>query len=306
MSNIAVGIDIGGTKIAIGLIDEQGQIVANSMLKTDLDVSPSEMLGRVSDEVHQLLEGKQIDWAQVKGVGVGAPGPLNTRTGQLLCPPNLKSWWDFPVVAELEKRLPKPVKMENDATAATLAEKWVGAAQDEEHFIFVTVSTGIGAGIYSHGRLITGSTGNAGDAGFMFLHPSGDIVNDEPNGYWEQLASGTAIGKEASKLLGREATSRDVFELAAQGDAAMKELIDRVTTYLGMGCVSLINLLDPQKIVIGGGVAQAGDFLLEQVRAYVSKHALNPSGRMTSIVPAQLRHEAGVVGAAALVHCSYE
>ncbi|MFD0960417.1 ROK family protein [Paenibacillus chungangensis] len=305
MNRIAAGIDIGGTKIAIGLIDEQGTVLAQSTLKTDLTLTPKEMLGKAANEVRRLADEQGIAHTSLKGVGVGAPGPLNTKKGVLTCPPNLKSWWGYPVVAELKEQLSLPVKMENDATAATLAEKWVGAAQDSEHFVFITISTGIGAGIYLHGKLITGNTGNTGDAGFMFVHPQGDVVQDEPSGYWEQIASGTAIARSASEIVGRQVSTKEVFELAAAGDPAMSKLTERVYTYIGMGCVSLINLLDPAKIVIGGGVSQVGEPLFSAVRAYVAKHALNPSGRETAIVPAQLQQNAGLIGAAALIQQPY-
>lgn len=305
MSRLAAGIDIGGTKIAIGLINEQGEVLAKSSLKTDLTLTPSDMLGQVADEVKKLADEQGVALQDLKGIGVGAPGPLNTKTGTLTCPPNLKSWWGYPVVERLGELLPVPIHMENDATAATLAEKWVGAARDENHFIFITISTGIGAGIYLHGKLITGSTGNAGDAGFMIVHPQDPISQDNASGFWELLASGTAIARQASELLGRDVTSKEAFDLAAQGDPVIGPLIERVYTYIGMGCVSLINLLDPSKIVIGGGVSQVGEPLFSAVRAYAAAHALNPSGRETLIVPAKLQQDAGLIGAAALVHCSY-
>ncbi|MHA6483063.1 ROK family protein [Paenibacillus sp. strain BS8-2] len=305
MSSLAVGIDIGGTKIAVGLIDDRGEVLIKRSLKTDLSLTPGDMLGQVADVVQALADEQRVALHELKGIGVGAPGPLNTRTGRLTCPPNLKSWWDYPIVDRLGELLPLPIKMENDATAATLAEKWVGAAQEEDHFVFITISTGIGAGIYLHGKLISGSTGNAGDAGFMIVHPQGPIKSDEASGYWELLASGTAIARQSSELLGREVTSKEAFELAAQGDPQIAPLIERVFTYIGMGCVSLINLLDPSKIVIGGGVSQVGEPLFAAVRQYVAAHALNPSGRETLIVPAKLQQDAGLIGAAALVHCNY-
>ena len=193
--SVAIGIDIGGTKIAYGFIDDQGAVLAKGSSKTDLTISPSEMIGRVADAVKQLADENNLSLESIKGIGVGAPGPLDTKSGRLTCPPNLKSWWDFPVVEELRNHLPLPIKMENDATAAALAEKWLGAAQDSEHFVFITISTGIGAGIFLHGKLITGSTGNAGDAGY--------IIIDREGTPWEDAASGTAIAKQASDLLGR-------------------------------------------------------------------------------------------------------
>ncbi|MBD2868043.1 ROK family protein [Paenibacillus arenilitoris] len=295
--SIAVGIDIGGTKVAYGFVNEQGEVLAKGSLQTDLAVTPDVMTERIAGAVKQLAEQNGLALEAMKGIGIGAPGPLDTRGGKLTCPPNLKSWWGFPVVESLGKHLPLPIRMENDATAAALAEKWIGAAREDEHFIFITISTGIGAGIYSHGRLITGSTGNAGDAGFLIVDPSGTP--------WETVASGTAVTRQASELLGRDVSSKEAFELAAQGDPQMSELVARVFRYIGMGCVSLINVLDPSKIVIGGGVSQVGEPLFSAVRQYVSENALNPSGRETAIVPARLQQDAGLIGAAALIQVDY-
>ncbi|MGO4371124.1 ROK family protein [Paenibacillus sp. 2TAB19] len=303
--SIAIGIDIGGTKIALGFVDEQGQVLAKSSLKTDLTVEPSIMIARIADEVKLLSEQHNIALDSVIGIGVGAPGPLDTKNGTLTCPPNLKSWWGFPVVDQLKSHLPLPIKMENDATAAALAEKWLGAAQDSDHFIFITISTGIGAGIYLHGKLLTGSTGNAGDVGHMIVDPAAGTCTCGLPGCWEWIASGTAITRQATELLGRPVSSKEAFELAAEGDAQMSELVNRVFNYIGMGCVSLINVLDPNKIVIGGGVSQVGAPLFDAVRSYVAKHALNPSGRETAIVAAQLEQDAGLIGAAALVQQPY-
>lgn len=303
--SIAVGIDIGGTKVAYGFVDELGTVLAKGSLKTDLTVAPGEMIIRIAEAVKQLAEQHKLPLETMKGIGVGAPGPLDTQSGKLTCPPNLKSWWDFPVVDSLKAQLLLPIKMENDATAAALAEKWLGAAQDSNHFIFITISTGIGAGIYLHGKLLTGATGNAGDAGHMIVDPAGGICSCGQAGCWEWIASGTAITRQATEILGRDVSSKEAFELAAQGDRQMSELINRVFTYIGMGCVSLINVLDPNKIVIGGGVSQVGEPLFAAVQSYVSKYALNPSGKNTAIVPAKLQQDAGLIGAAALIQQAY-
>lgn len=240
--------------------------------------------------------------ADVKGIGVGAPGPLDAKNGRLDSPPNLPSWHGFGVVEELRNHFGAwPVHFQNDATAAALAEKWLGAAKDADNFIFITVSTGIGAGIYMHGRLITGASGNAGDVGFIMVEPGAAGTE----GYWEQIASGTAIARQASEMLGRPVGTKEAFDLAAGGDTQMRELIDVTYTRLGMGCVSLINTLDPELLVIGGGVSQIGEPLFDAIRRYVSQHALSPAGRRTSIVPAALSQNAGLIGAASLVHQAY-
>ncbi|MNN37895.1 N-acetylmannosamine kinase [compost metagenome] len=220
-------------------------------------------------------------------------------------PPNLRGWWDFAIVSSLKRHFAVPIHFENDATAAALAEKWLGAAKETENFVYITISTGIGAGIYSHGRLITGATGNAGDVGHFVIDPAAGQCVCGQKGCWEYIASGTAIARQASPLLGRDVTSKEVFDLAAKGHVQMKALVDQVFHYIGIGCVTLINTFDPEILVIGGGVSQVGDPLFDCIRDYVSRHALNPTGRNTPVVPAAMLQDAGLIGAAALVHIPY-
>ncbi|GGO02958.1 ROK family protein [Saccharibacillus kuerlensis] len=299
---IAIGIDIGGTKIAVGLVDEMGKVLAQQSLKTDPAKTPEQLIEETALTVNALLAEQNITPEMVKGIGVGAPGPLDAKNGRLDCPPNLPAWHGFAVVDELRNHFGAwPVHFQNDATAATLAEKWLGAAREADNFVFITISTGIGAGIYMHGRLITGASGNAGDVGFMMIEPGAAGTE----GYWEQIASGTAIARQASERLSRPVGTKEAFELAAEGDLQMRELIDLTFKRLGMGCVSLINTLDPELLVIGGGVSQIGEPLFEALRAYVSEHALSPAGRRTIIAPAALSQNAGLIGAASLVHQTY-
>lgn len=302
----AIGIDIGGTKIAIGLVNSQGTIAAQATLPTDLSIDPDEMISRVATAAIQLLNEHDISNSSIAGIGVGAPGPLNTKTGVIVEPPNLRSWWSFPIIESLQRYFDFPIFFENDATAAALAEKWVGAAQNLEDFIFMTISTGIGAGIFSHGKLLTGSTGNAGDIGHIVIDPSAGHCNCGQDGCFEYIASGTAIARQATQLLSRQATSKEAFELAENGHVEMKRLIDQVFRYIAIGCVTLINTFDPEKVIIGGGVSQVGSPLFDTIQSYVGKYALNPTGRITPIIPAQLQQNAGLIGAAALVHVSYK
>ncbi|WP_151734963.1 ROK family protein ['Paenibacillus yunnanensis' Narsing Rao et al. 2020] len=304
--NYAMGIDIGGTKTALGLVSNDGQMLSKASLTTDLSIPPSDMVDKIAEAANRLLADQGLQQADLQGIGIGAPGPLNTKLGQIAEPPNLRSWWSFPVVQEFKRHFEVPIVLENDATAAALAEKWLGAAKAADHFVYITISTGIGAGIYSHGRLITGATGNAGDIGHMAIDASGPVCSCGQRGCFEYVASGTAIAREASYLLGRPVTSKEVFELAlAGGDPAMEALVNRVFGYIGTGCVTMINTFDPELLVIGGGVSQIGAPLFDAVRNYVGRYALNPSGRSTRIVPAALQQDAGLIGAAALIHTQY-
>lgn len=302
----AIGIDIGGTKTALGLISSEGQVLSKTSLHTDLSINPSEMVDKIASAVNHLLFNNDLQQTDLKGIGIGAPGPLNTKLGMIAEPPNLKSWWNFPIIHSFERYFQVPITLENDATAAALAEKWLGAATTFDHFIYITISTGIGAGIFSHGRLITGATGNAGDIGHFVIDSNGALCGCGQRGCFEFIASGTAIAREASLLLNRPITSKEVFELALSGqNDTLKALVDRVFNYIGIGCVTLINTFDPELLIIGGGVSQVGSPLFEAVNSYIKRHALNPSGRNIQAVPATLQQDAGLIGAAALIHTHY-
>ncbi|GIQ67362.1 ROK family protein [Xylanibacillus composti] len=301
----AIGIDIGGTKVAIGIVDGEGRVITRESLPTDLSISPEDMVSRIAEAIKRLMAANRLEQEHMLGIGIGAPGPLDPAGGRITCPPNLPNWRDFALVAELKKHLNLSIVMENDATAATLAEHWIGAAKGCANFVYVTISTGIGAGIFMNGKLLTGASGNAGDAGHIVIDPSQGTCVCGQKGCWEWVGSGTAIARKASEILGRPTSTQEAFASADQGHAELKKLIEQVFTYTGMGCVSLINTLDPQMIVIGGGVSQVGEPLFKAVRQYVSTLALNPTGRMTQIVPAALQQDVGLIGAAALVHVPY-
>ncbi len=302
MENYAVGVDIGGTKVAVGVVDERGNIRAETTLKTDVEAPPAVMTERIIGAIRGIVPEAGLKFEQCKGIGIGAPGPLDPRGGKIVCPPNLPNWTDFDIVGQFKQAFELPVVLENDASAAALAEKWVGAAQDSDHFIYITISTGIGAGLYLGGKLYTGFSGNAGDVGHMVVDPSQGECKCGQKGCFEHVASGTAIARRASKLVGRPTSTQEVFEQYSLGNTEITRLVEEVFEYIGMGCVSLINLFDPDKIVIGGGVSQVGKPLFEAVQSYVNQYALNPSGRKTAVVPTGLRTNTGLVGAAALVY----
>jgi glucokinase len=299
--DFCLGIDIGGTKTAIGVVDRTGNVHQITTIPTNLDISPEEMILAISMEVEKLLHHSLISENQLTGVGVGAPGPLDSKKGIVTSPPNLPNWRNVRLVDLLKRELDLPVFLENDANAATLGEKWVGAAQDCRDFVYLTISTGIGAGIYTNHELVTGMSGNAGDIGHVVLDPSYGTCVCGQKGCLEWIASGTAIARLGSEKLGEELTTKEVFELYKAKHHVITPLVEEIFVKIGAGCVTIINFLDPERIVIGGGVSMVGEPLFEAIQAYVRTYALNPSGRQTEIVPAGLTQNSGVIGAAALV-----
>ncbi|WP_217586514.1 ROK family protein [Lentibacillus saliphilus] len=295
----AIGIDIGGTKIAMAVVDQTGAVIDQKIIKTDITVEPEQVMEQIHSEVSGLI-AKHPD-KPIKGIGIGAPGPLDSQKGEITCPPNLPLWKDVPIVQLVEGHFEMPVKLENDANAATIAEKWIGAGRDFNHFIYLTVSTGIGAGVVVEGTLLRGQNGNAGDVGHTVVDPSFGTCACGQEGCLEVVASGTAIAKKGSEIMGQTLTTEDVFNLYHDGHPQIVDLIDRVMQRLGAGCVSLINTFDTEAIVIGGGVSKVGAPLFQALQDYVKKYALNPKGRQTKIIPAKLEQNPGVIGAAALM-----
>lgn len=296
----AVGVDIGGTKVAIAIVDETGEIKMRSVISTDLTITAVKMVDKINRELEQLLKESGISMKQLRGIGIGAPGPLDSKNGVITSPPNLKGWIDVPVSRLVEQYFQIPVSLENDANAAALAEKLTGAAQENDNFAYLTVSTGIGAGIVAEGKLLRGLKGNAGDIGHTVIDPSFGKCTCGQYGCLEWIASGTAIARQGSAIMGKDISTKDVFNLYLSGNQEITRLIERVFRVLGVACVSVINTFDTEKIVIGGGVSKVGTPLFQSIQAYVRNFALNETGRKTEIVPARLEQNSGVIGAAAL------
>lgn len=296
-----IGIDIGGTKTAIGVVDVYGEIIAKSTLLTNQMLTPEQMIDNICNEIDKLLLQTNVSLKNIKGIGIGAPGPLNSKKGEIICPPNLPNWKNVKIVEQVRDYFQCPVFLENDANSAALGEKWVGAAIENNNFIYLTISTGIGAGVYINGELLVGSSGNAGDVGHIVVDPTYGICKCGQKGCFEYVASGTAIARLGSEKIGKDLSTKEVFELYNNGNEKVVPFIEDVFRNIGVGCVTLINTFDPEKIIIGGGVAKVGEPLFSNVRAYVKKFALNTTGRATDIVPSKLGQDSGLIGAAALV-----
>ncbi|UFT99386.1 ROK family protein [Radiobacillus kanasensis] len=296
----AIGVDIGGTKVAIAVVDETGKVLIEEVIPTDKTVDPPVMIERINKTAEELMNKSGIEKKVVKGIGIGSPGPLDSKNGIITYPPNLENWRNVPIVEQVKSYFNLPVTLENDANAAAMAEKWLGAAKENEDFAYITISTGIGAGFFAEGKLLGGSRGNAGDIGHTVIDPSYGQCPCGQYGCLEYIASGTGIARRGSELAGEELATQQVFERYHNGDNKIKPYIEDVFRIIGVACVSVINTLDPEKIVIGGGVSKVGAPLFNAVKDYVRQYALNPDGRKTEIVQAQLDQNAGVIGAAAL------
>ena len=308
-----VGVDVGGTKTLLALVDPGGGVRARRRVETP-QRGPEDLVQVLVRELEALLEQAGRRREDVLGLGVGAPGPLDPRSGVVFEPPNLAGWRDVPLAAMLQEAAGIPTWVENDANAAALAEAWVGVGTGVRDLIYITVSTGIGGGLILDGELYHGVSGTAGEVGHMTVEPEGPLCGCGRRGHLEAVASGGAIARMAQEAVraGRETrlsalpsqalTAEAVAEAAAQGDALAREIYARAGSYIGLAVASLVNVLNPAMVVFGGGVSKAGDLLLEPVRRVVRERAFRRPAQAAQIVPAGLGDDVGVIGAAAVVY----
>ncbi len=317
---LAVGIDIGGTKVAGGVVDVNGNIVHRARRDTPhRSKSPSVVEDTIVDVVDELMQ--IVGSETVAAVGIGAAGFVAADRATVVFAPHL-SWRHEPLRETLQKRVSVPIYVDNDANAAVWAEWKFGAAQGETHVMMITLGTGIGGGILINGHLQRGRFGIAGEFGHMQVVPGGHRCECGNRGCWEQYASGNALVREARSLVsanspiasdlldrveGRPSnlTGPLITEAARDGDPTARELLAEIGNWLGVGIANLAAAFDPGTFVIGGGVSAAGDLLLDSARQTFKRRLTGRGYRPEArIVAAQLGNDAGLIGAADLARCT--
>jgi glucokinase len=291
----ALGIDIGGTKIAGARVTPLGELVAHASRPTTPD-NPGLILDALVEICEEL--GGHDD---LSAVGVAVAAFLDRDRENLFFSPNIV-WQNFPLKAEVEKRLGVPVLLENDANAAGWGEFRFGAARDVQSMIMLTIGTGVGGALVDDGRLLVGGFGMAAELGHIIIEPGGRLCGCGNHGCLEQYASGTALMRDARERLGDESlTQAAVTDLLREGNTHVLEALDGVARAMGRGIASLVAVTDPELIVIGGGVASAGDLLLEPIRkSFRDTYGAGARRPVAGIVAATMGNTAGVVGAADL------
>lgn len=308
MGNIAIGIDLGGTRLRAALADEHGMLLARHEVPTDADAGAEHVVARMGDLADILLAG--IGCARIVGMGVACPGPLDTETGTALGIPTLPGFSDFPLRARLQARFPFPVHVENDGIAAAIGEWQFGAGRGHAHMLYITVSTGIGGGVIADNRVLRGRKGMAGHIGHMTMVPDGALCACGNCGCFEAYGSGTAFTRRAREqalvcrqtMLGRDGAdidSRAVFAAAREGDALARRLIAEEADILGRGLTSLIHIFSPDIVVMGGGLSSEFECLHAGIRASIGERVM-PAFRDVEVVRAALGQNSGLTGAAAL------
>lgn len=307
---LILGIDLGGTKIGIGLVDQEGAVRCSDVRPTLADEGPEAVIERIITGAERVLDRAGLAHQDLRSIGIGAPGPLDIPQGLLIEPPNLPGWHNVPLRQIVQERLGVPTYLENDANAAAVGEYLYGAGRDTRDMIYVTVSTGIGGGLILDGRVYHGASGGAGEIGHMTVLPGGPRCGCGNRGCLEALASGTAIAREGQHLIdrgvptavtseaGQAVAAKQVVDAMHQGDPYARQIVTQAMFYLGIGMANVVNLFNPERIVIGGGLAALGDDLLGPVRRAIVLRAFPSASAQVTAVLAQLGREVGIVGAA--------
>lgn len=301
-----LGIDIGGTKVAFAVADAGGHILAEDRIATRPQRGPAAVIAEIGDHAAGLIAGRDV-----VACGIGCVGPLDPARGVVYGPPpNLPGWDNVPLVAPLRERLGLPVVLDNDCNVAALGEWRFGAGRGLDDLVYVTIGTGIGGGVIVGGRLLRGVGNGAGEIGHLTILPDGPRCNCGNRGCLEALASGPAIARRARAALARGEpssldagaglTAEQVIAAARAGDALARVLWDETVEYLAVGLANVICVLAPPRIILGGGVSEAGDFLLVPLRAALARRVFQVPVEQVEIVPAALGPHAGVLGAVAL------
>jgi glucokinase len=310
-----LGIDIGGTNLVVGSVAEDGSaVVATASEPTHSEAGATDVVDRLVALAERAIATtkREAPGAEILGVGVGAPGPLDTKRGIVLLTPNL-GWVNMPLRQLIHDRLGLPAALDNDANCAVLGEWWVGAARGARHAIGITIGTGIGGGLIVDGRLYHGASDVAGEIGHTTIDTEGRRCKCGNYGCLEAYASGPNIALRAVEEMEAGAESRlralvggdlskitaqTVYQAAADGDELALEVVNDTAKFLGVGIGNLLNVFNPEVVVVCGGVTLAGDHLFEPLRREVARRAFKPAVNACRIVPGELAGTAGVYGAA--------
>lgn len=321
MKKHVVGIDIGGTKLATVVADKTGHILGKVRKPTLSEKGPEYAIRLLFDMVREVVSQADLEQKAISAIGVSCGGPLDTKTGIVYSPPNLPGWDALPLKAKLESEFLVPVTIENDANASALAEFRFGGGRGYSAVLYMTMSTGIGGGIVIDGQVYHGANDSAGEVGHQILLPNGPRCGCGKQGCLEALCSGPAIARRAQAAIQKQLVdekpltalltladgriedvkSEHVLAAARTGDALALELVQETAYYMGWGIANLVNILNPDIVLLGTIAVAAGDLLLDPIRETVSKFAMTRPAEAVHIAPAQLGDALGDLAAVALV-----
>lgn len=311
-----IGIDVGGTNVKIALVDENGKIIYSNSVPTYAQMGYEYTVNNIKQAIRDLMKETNTEAKDIQGIGFDFPGQVDYKTGVVKLAPNIPGWVNVPIAQMIEDEFHIPTRIDNDVRCAALGEMNFGAGRGCENFICITVGTGIGSGLVINGKLVRGAANAAGEIGHIKLQSvGGPICGCGDTGCLEAFASGPSIVAMAQEYLkgGKSTKFREmagaegeitpyiVAKAAEAGDPVAKRIFTIIGEYIGIGLTSVINLLNPERVIIGGGVAEAGDLLLEPIRKTIKERAMVVAGSSVEIVPAELGNSAGVIGASMLI-----
>ncbi len=305
-----IGVDLGGTNIAAGVVDENGKILTQDSVPTLNQRHYSEIVKDMADLCIKITKAAGLSIKDIKAIGIGSPGSIDNKNGVVAYSNNI-NMDHTPLAEELRKHIDLPVNIENDANAAAYGEYVINGG-DVEDFLFITLGTGVGGGVIINKKIYRGFNGVGGELGHVTLVHDGVPCTCGNNGCWEAYASVTALIRQTKEAMDKHPESlmhkladkegkvsgRTAFMAAKEGDAAAQAVVDKYVTYVADGINGMINIFQPEKLVIGGGISKEGDYLLNPIIEYVNKHQYNRYMKKTEISIATLFNEAGIIGAA--------
>ncbi|KAF0696525.1 Aste57867_12718 [Aphanomyces stellatus] len=304
-----IGVDIGGTSVKCGVVSGEGVLLSRSQQKLGDDRSADVVVQLCVNLVRACVEDSGVEWPLIAGLGVGCPGQMTD--GILHAAANFESWKDVPLERLLHEQLHIPCKLVNDADAAVAAEHWVGAASNVKNFVMLTLGTGIGFGVVNNNDILAGGTGMI-EGGHMIVVPNGRLCGCTQKGCLERYSSATALIQQArlkaadksvntilSERQPEDMSAKFIFESAAANDAVAKALVAEAADYLGFACVNFCRVLDPELIVLSGGLAENGEQFIQDIRDAYTKYTWTKLPNPVRIEKASVGYNSGIIGAAA-------
>ncbi len=313
MSDVLVGVDLGGTFIKTAVVSREGKVLHKDSRPTGADEGLDAVLGRMEQAVRDAVSACGTAMSNLQAVGFGAPGPMNWQTGIVYSPPNLPGWKDVPLADLMTKRLGVPCYVDNDANVACYGEFWLGAGRDVESMVLLTLGTGVGGGIVVMDQLLRGPDGTAAEIGHMCVKRGGRVCGCGAQGCLEQYASVSGMVRTAVKGLesGHQSlladmcngdydqiTGKMISDAVSREDGFAAWVMEETGAWLGIAIGTLINLLNPEKVVLAGGMVAAGETLFKPIREAARAQCFQVPGERAQIVPAELDPDSGVIGAA--------
>lgn len=314
---LLIGVDLGGTNMRVGMVTSDGRMVHRLILPTRVNLGLHKVVERIIKAIQEVINQTIAPGNQIKGIGIGSPGTIDIQSGIIISSPNFPKWKQVPLKHMIEERLSIPTFMDNDANAFAFGEKWVGAGKEVQSLVCLTLGTGVGGGIILNGRIWHGADGMAAEIGHMTVLPDGLKCNCGNYGCLESYASASSIVRRVCNAIQsgkltmvldyakdnlENITSDLVYQAALKGDELAIHIMNETATFLGIGIANLINLLNPEMIVVGGGLTNAWDIIYPVTLKEVQKRALSEVAKRVKIVRASLGDNSGIIGAAGIAY----